>query len=99
MSLSRKDGRQTLSPRLLDGRQNPQLVVHQHVMLRRVTALYVCQLLLLMNVYEYVPADRLEETRALNLSRLKDHVAVGKDDHRAPLLAALQHVQRIGQEP
>ncbi len=42
------------APDFLDGGQDAQLVVHQHVMLRRVTVLNVFQFLFLMHINQHM---------------------------------------------
>src|SRR5437016_14197406 len=97
VALAREDGRQPIAPPLLDGGQYPNLVVHEHVVRRRMAALDVVELLLLVDVDEHAALDRLEQTRAMHLERLEDHVAVREDDGRAEGADVLERVERAGE--
>src|SRR5205807_1712559 len=70
-------------------------VVHQHVVLGRVAPLDVVELTLLVDVDQDVAVHRLGQTRALDLARLEDRVAVGQDGRRSPGAEALQDVERV----
>ena len=50
MALLHKNGRHAFSPLLFDRRQDPQFVVKQKVVIRRITAFDVDKLLLFVNV-------------------------------------------------
>src|SRR5438874_749937 len=91
-TLAHEDGRQPLAPRALHRGQDAELVVDQHVALRRIASLDVVQLLLLVDVDEHATADGVEEPRALDLERLEDHVPVGEDHRRSPGCEVLDHV-------
>jgi hypothetical protein len=96
--LAREDRRQPLAPVLLDGGQDPDLVVHEHVVGRRMAALDVVELLLLVDVDEHAALDRLEQARSIHLERLEDHVAVREDDGRAERAGVLERIERAGEE-
>jgi hypothetical protein len=98
MALARKDGSHPSMPGVLDGRQNAKLVVNHDVVIRGISPLNIAELALLVNVDEDVPIDRFEQTGALDLARLKDHVTVGEKDHRTPLAASLQRIEGVGIE-
>jgi len=93
-----KDGRDARSPGLLDRRQNAELVVHQHVVLRGEPLRHVVQLSLLVDVDNDSPLDRSAQPGPLDLARLEDDVAVGEDDGRAEPCKVLQHVERAREE-
>ena len=76
LTLPGKYGGHAVAPGFLDRGQNTQFVVHQDVVLGRVTALDVIQRLLFMDVDEHMALHRLEDAGALHLARLEDHVAV-----------------------
>jgi hypothetical protein len=97
-ALAGEHGRDAIAPGLLDGGQDPQLVVHEHVVLGGVVPGDVVQFLLLVDVDEHLAADRLADAGALDLAWLKDDVAVRQDDRRPPVLEPLQHVQRAGKQ-
>lgn len=81
--LTREDGRQAMLHDPLHGRENAQFVVDHHVMPRRIVALHGVEHLLLVDVDQHAAGNSSPKARALNLARLKDHVAIGQD-HSAP---------------
>src|SRR5437016_13977585 len=97
VALAREDGRQPIAPPLLDGGQDPNLVVHEHVVRRRMAARDAVELLLLVAVDEHAAVDRLERTRAMHLERLEAHVAVREDDGRAVGADVLARADRGGE--
>src|SRR5215470_11738398 len=59
----------------------------------------VVELLLLVDVDEHSPLDRLEQTGALHLERLEDDIAVGQDHRRAESADVLERIERAREEP
>src|SRR5262249_15025105 len=59
----------------------------------------VIELLLLVDVDEHAAFDDLAETRALDLARLEDDVAIREDDGRAEAGGVLDRVDRARIEP
>src|SRR3954468_9751087 len=94
MTLACKDSRNALAPDRLHCREDPELIVDHNVSSSRVPALDVGEHLFLVNVDEDATVDGLPETRALDLSRLKDDVSVGEDDGRPLSSEALDGVER-----
>ncbi len=84
VTLARKHRREPLPQDLLHRCKDAQLVIHHHVVRRRIAPLDIGQRLLLMDVHQYSALDRVPYSRALNLARLEDHVAIGQDHGRAP---------------
>ena len=99
LTLSGKHRGHPRVPGLLDRGQNAQLVVHQDIVLGRVTPLDIIQRLLFMNVDEHVAFDSFEDARAFDLARLKNHIAVREDYRLSPRAEPLEHVERSGIEP
>ena len=95
VALPRKYRGDARRPDLLHRGQDAQLVVDQHVVVGRVALLDVVQLLFLVDVDRARGRPPLRtDARALDLARLKDHVAV-RQDHRRPQAAEmLEHVER-----
>ena len=91
--------RHTRAPRLLHRVENPHLVVNQHVMVRWIALLHVVEFLFLVDVDHHLSVDGFAQSRALNLERLKNHVAVGQDRRLAVLFVLLDHVERAGEQP
>src|SRR5258708_26387360 len=73
--------------------ENSRLVVHQNVVARRVALLDIAELLLLVDVYQHVALDGLEDAGALDLTRLKDDVAVGQDHRPRPAPEPLDNIE------
>src|SRR5271166_3510888 len=76
LALPGQYGGYAVPPDLFDRGQNSRLVVDQDVMGGRITLLDVGEFLLLVDVYQHVPFDRVEDARALDLARLEYDVAV-----------------------
>src|SRR6266849_10937373 len=93
--LPRQHGGDATRPHLLHCRQDPQLVVDQHVMVGRVALLDVVELAFLVYIDQDVPVHGLVQPRALELARLEDRVAVGQDDRGSPGTETLQHIERV----
>ena len=70
-------------------------VVHEHIVRGRITLLDIDQLLLLVDIDEHAPLNRLEEPGSFDLVRLEDHIAIRQDNRRPHLAQVLEHVQRI----
>src|SRR4030095_782653 len=86
----------TVTPEFFDCGQYAQLVVHQDIVLSRVTPLDIIQRLFLVDVNQHVTLYRFEDAGAFDLARLKDHVAVRQDDRLSPRAKFFQHVERSG---
>ena len=99
MALAREDRRHAVAPRLLHGREDPHLVVHEHVALGGVAPLDVLELLLLVDVHEHVAAEGVPEAGAPDLPRLEDDVAVREDDGPSVRARPLDDVERVRVEP
>src|SRR5215475_3964433 len=99
MPLSGKDGCDLAAPDFFDLGKDSDLVVDEDIVIGREAAFYVVQLFLFVNVDEHVAMDRLGDSRALDLQRLEDHVAIRKDGGRTPLLDVLDGIERIGIKP
>src|SRR5215467_16328325 len=82
MALAYEDRRQAFAPGALHGGEDTQLVIDHDVVCGRKTPLDVGQHLLLVQVDQYTPLDRVPQARALHLARLKNHVTVGDNDRR-----------------
>src|SRR5262245_5087124 len=93
LTLTRKYGRYTVTPDFLDGVQDARLVVHENIMLGRVTLLDVIQRLFLVNINEHVTVYSFKDAGAFDLARLKHHVAVRENDGRPPGAEPLKHVE------
>src|SRR5262249_42418003 len=91
MALARKHRRQARAPDALDGGQDAQLVVDEHVVLGGMPSLDILELAFLVNVDEDTALHRVGEPRALDLAGLEDHIAVGEDDGGPPRPAALHN--------
>src|SRR4029077_11917248 len=98
LALPRKYCGHTRVPGFLAGRQDVELVVHQDIVLSRVTSLDIIERLFFVNIDEHVAFYRFENARAFNLARLKNHVAIGKDYGLSPRAESLNHVKRSGIE-
>src|SRR5208282_6187897 len=99
LSLPGEHCRYAVTPSLLDGGQDAQLVVHQHVVLSGIPLLDILQGLLFVDINKDVAFDSLENAGTLDLARLEHHIAVREDDRPAPLAETFQHVEGAGIEP
>src|ERR1700730_13757279 len=88
-----------VAPNFLYLSQNSRLVVHQNVAARGVALLDISQLLLLVDVYQHVSLDGLEDAGALDLARLEDDIPIGKDHRPRPASEALENIERSRVEP
>ena len=88
-----EDRRDPVSPRLLHRRQNPQLVIDQHIVVGGISPHHVVELLLLVDINEDVAVDGFLQPRALDLAGLKDRIAVREDHRRSPGVEALEHIE------
>ena len=68
-------------------------------MLRRITPLDIVQLRFFVNINQDVFLERFKQSRALDFSRLKNHVAVCQNDGFAELSAMFQCVERVRKQP
>src|SRR5919198_1370646 len=68
MTLPRKDGGETFAPDSFHGGEDSNLVVHQDVALRRIAALDILELLLLVDVDQDASLHRLGQARTLDLA-------------------------------
>src|SRR5882724_9552808 len=94
LTLAGKDRGDAVAPAVLDRGQDPRLVVHQDVVLRRIASLDVVQRRFLVDIDQHVAVHGLPDAGAFDLARLEDHVAVGEDDRRAPRAEPFQDVER-----
>ena len=94
LPLERQHRRHAVAPVPLRRRQDPHLVVDEDVPLGGVPALHVVELFLLVDVDENAVDDR-RQTRARDLPRLEDRVAVREDDGRARVTQPREHVERM----
>lgn len=94
VSLPQKDGREPFAPYALDGRQPPDLVTDEYVVVGGIPPLDVHQHSLLEHIHEYASVDRIEQPRALDLAWLEHDIAVGQDDRRAALGQMPDDVER-----
>src|SRR5215813_14356935 len=62
----------------------------------RVAPLHICKLLLLVNVDQDIALKCFGNAGAIDLERLKDHVAIGEHDRLAPFSYVLHDVEGIG---
>ena len=85
-------------PGPLNRGQDAQLVIHQDIVLSRVTPLDIIQRLFFVNVDEHVAFHRFGDAGAFDLARLKNHVAVREDYRLPPRTEPLKHVERSGIE-
>ena len=99
MTLLGKHGDHPVAPDFLHRRQDAKLVVDQHVALRRIEALDVVELLLLVDVDEDLAVERLPQAGPLDLARLENGVAVRQHHRPAPLPNVPDGVQRPGVKP
>jgi len=85
MALAWKNGRDVGAPEFLDLGQNAQLVVDQHVMIRRVPSFHVVEFAFFMNIDKHLSVHGLEQSRLLDLPWLKDDIAVRKELLAVPI--------------
>jgi len=71
------------APHLLRRGKDAQLVIHHYLALRRVASLDIGQCLLLVNVDEHMSPDGSADSRALDLERLKNHIAIRRNKQDA----------------
>jgi len=96
LSLPGKDRSYTASPGVLDGREDAQFIIDQHVVVSRISVRDIFECLLLVNIDENLPLDGFKNAGALDLARLEYHVAVCQNDRPAPLTKSLQDIERTG---
>lgn len=70
MPLARKNRRELRAPGLLHGREDPQLVIHHHVVPGGMATLDGLEHLLLVQIDEHPAFDRIPDPRTLYLARL-----------------------------
>jgi Integrase core domain len=100
LALARKYRRHALSPDLLDGVKDAQLVVHQNVVLGREAPLDVVQDLLLVDVdQQHVSVGDSGQPSMFDLAWLKDDIAVRQDHGRAKAAQPLQHARGTRVQP
>ncbi len=93
-ALSREHGGHAIAPSLLDRAQYARLVIDHDVMLRRIPLLDIIQCSLFVDIDKHVTLNRLGNAGAFDLSRLKDHISVGKNHGFSPRAKSLQHIER-----
>ena len=98
VSLPHKYGRHSGAPDLLDSRKNAKLIVYDDIMTRWISGFHVGQLAFLVHVDQGVAFDRFIESGAVHFSRLKDDVAVSKQDGGSPLPDERDDVKRVGEK-
>ena len=78
--------------------RNAQFVLHQHVMFGRETLGDIVELLFFVQIDKDLTSDRLKQAGTVDLARLEDHITVGEDGRRPPLLDVFDDLQRAGKE-
>ena len=91
--MAHEDGRDARAPDLLDCREEPDLVVDQHVASGRIAPLDVLELLLFVDVDEHVASERRPEAGPPDLVRLEDDVAVREEHRPAPFVQAFDKLE------
>src|SRR5262245_5301900 len=94
LPLQREHRGHAVAPVPLGRSEDPDLVVDEHVPIRREAALDVLELLLLVNVHED-PVHDGPDTGAGDLARLEDRVAVGEHHRRCGLAEPGQGLERL----
>src|SRR6516162_7072731 len=94
MALAGEHRGEPLTPDLLHRREDAQLVIDHHVVPGRVTLLDRGEHLLLVQVDEHSPLDRIPQSRPLYLARLKYDIAIGQDYRRPEGATVREHRQR-----
>ena len=97
-SLPHEDGGHAVFPVVLGGGEDSRFVVEKEIVARGEVAFDVSQVLLLVDIDQHVPLDRVIESRSLDLPRLEHHVAVGNDGHNAALFEKGDDVQSLGEQ-
>src|SRR5581483_8942496 len=92
MTLTRKYSRHAPAPYTLYCCQYAQLIIYQHIVYSRITALDILKLTLLMYINQNILVSRLLQTRSLNLARLEDHITIREDNRWSPLSEVIYHV-------
>src|SRR5436190_19931286 len=95
MSLPNKNSSHTRAPDFFHGGQDTQFIVHQHIMFGGVALLDVIRFLLLVHINQHAPGDGIGQSRATDLERLENDVAVRENDRGTPLLDMLNHLDRV----
>src|SRR4051794_5971941 len=96
MALSEKDGRRSPIPAVLDGVEDAELVVHDHVMLGWVASFDILELAFLVDINEDVTVDRGPEARLPDLVWLEHRVSIGEDHGSSQPVQATQGLDRTG---
>ena len=76
MALLGKHRGNPLAPDLLHRSKNVQLVIDEHIVIGRIEALYVFELVFLVNVDEHTIIDRPPQTGPFYLARLEYRIAI-----------------------
>ena len=95
-ALAWKNRRDTVAPRRLEGAEDAQFVVDQHIMPCGISALDVVQCVLLVDIDQNPVVDGPAETRSLDLARLEERIAVGQNDRRPPLRKSCRTSSALG---
>src|ERR1700744_5779704 len=90
MTLAHENGHQALAPYPFHSGEDAQLVVDHDVTRGRKSSLHVGEHLLLVEVDQDTPLDRIPQAGPLYLARLKHDVTVGEDDRLTETTAARQ---------
>jgi len=96
MPLFYKDRGHAIVPLFLHGSEYSDLIVNEEIMFGRVTSFNIGQLVLFMNINEYVLFDGFAKAGTLDLSRLKYGIAVRKYYDRPVFLELLDNIEGAG---
>lgn len=93
MALFWENGRYSISPTFFDRRENSDLVINQDISLGWITPFDIVEFELFVDVDKDIAAYRLEQPGTLDLSWLKDNIAIRKNDNGAKLTAFFDNVK------
>src|SRR5208283_2977041 len=98
VALAREHRSYAFAPYPLDRSQDPNLIVHQNVVLRGVAVLDVVQFVLLVDVNQCGAVESFMQSCSADLLWLENHVSIGKDHRVSELFDVVYSVHRIGEQ-
>lgn len=98
MALAHKHSGYARAPALLDGSENAQFVLDQHVVLGGAALRNIGEFFFLVQIDQDLASHRFKQSGAINFARLEDDVAIAEDGRRPPLLDVFDDLKCAGKE-
>ena len=98
VTLFHKDGSDAFAPDVLNRRQNPNFIVDQNVVVRRISLCDILKFQFFMDIDQDGSRKSIIQSGPPNLMRLKDDVSIGENYRHCVLLNAFDYFERIKEE-